>query len=288
MAATIGINTFVWYSPLTDLELKEIVPKVAKWGFETIELVLENPGDWNPELAASLTKEHGLKPAVSIVMPPGRNLVGASDDEIKATQDYLIHCVDVAKKVGAKIVGGPMYTAVGRTWRVSSAERDKLIRDLREALKPVANKAGEAGVKLAIEPLNRYETSLLNTVEQILELIDGLPEESVGLLFDTYHANIEEKNPAAALRNGVSRLAAIQVCSNDRGTPGEDHIDWSAYGEVLEAAKYQGALSIESFTAENEIIATAASIWRPLAASQDDLARNGLEFLKKWQKSWDI
>lgn len=286
MPATIGVNTFVWYSPLTDSDLRALIPKIAKWGFESVELVLENPGDWDPELAAELTTQHSLNPAISAVMPPGRNLVAANDDEIRATQDYLLHCIDVAKKVNAKIVGGPMYTAVGRTWRTNSAEHKQLISSLREALRPIADAAGEAGVKLAIEPLNRYETSLLNTVEQVLDLLEGLPEESAGLLFDSYHANIEEKNPAAALRASAPRLTAIQVCANDRGTPGEDHVDWAGYGRVLKDIDYRGALSIESFTAENEIIATAASIWRPLANSQDDLARDGLAFLQAWRRAW--
>ncbi|USQ75338.1 sugar phosphate isomerase/epimerase family protein [Ornithinimicrobium cryptoxanthini] len=286
MTATIGVNTFVWYSPLTDENLRTIIPRVAGWGFETIELVLENPGDWNPELAAELVREHGIQPAVSAVVPPGRNIVAASHDEITRTQDYYRHCVDVARVVGARIVGGPMYTAVGRTWRVSADERRKLLRDYAEGMKPVADAAGEAGVVLAVEALNRYETSFINTTEQLLEAIDPLPAESVGLLFDTYHANIEEKDPAAALRSAAPRLRAMQVCANDRGTPGEDHIDWTAYGKVLHDIDYQGAMSIETFTPENEIIATAASIWRQLAPSPDALAQQGLAFLKQWRSTW--
>lgn len=286
MTASIGVNTFVWYSPLNDEGLRTIIPRVAEWGYDTIELVLENPGDWNPELAAELVREHGIQPAVSAVVPPGRNIVAASDDEIARTQDFYRHCVDVAQIVGARIVGGPMYTAVGRTWRLSADERRTLLRDYAENMKPVADAAGEAGVILAVEALNRYETSFINTTEQLLEAIDPLPEESVGLLFDTYHANIEEKNPAEALRASAPRLRAMQVCANDRGTPGEDHIDWSAYGDVLRDINYQGAMSIETFTPDNEIIATAASIWRQLAPSPDDLARDGLAFLTQWRSTW--
>jgi len=286
MTASIGVNTFVWYSPLTDDGLRTIIPRVAGWGFETVELVLENPGDWDPELAAELVREHGIQPAVSAVVPPGRNLVAASEDEIARTQEFYKHCVDVAGIVGARIVGGPMYTAVGRTWRLTADERRDLLRDYAENMKPVADVAGEAGVVLAVEALNRYETSFINTTEQLLEAIDPLPEESVGLLFDTYHANIEEKDPAAALRSAAPRLRAMQVCANDRGTPGEDHIDWAAYGKVLRDIDYQGAMSIETFTPDNEIIATAASIWRQLAPSPDDLARDGLHFLRQWRSTW--
>lgn len=286
MSPRIGINTFVWYSPLTDDDLPLVISKVAEWGYESIELVLENPGDWTPALAAELVAEHSLVPAVSAVMPPGRNLVAAGQEEVQATQGYLMHCIDVATAVGADVVGGPVYTAVGRTWRASQDERSMLVDELREALRPVVDYAGSKGVTVAVEPLNRYETSLINTVEQVLELIDGLPAESTGVLFDTYHANIEEKDPTAALRSAGDRLAAMQVCSNDRGAPGQDHVDWAAYGRVLSDLDYRGSMSVESFTAENEVIATAASIWRPLASSQDDLARDGLAFLKGWRSSW--
>jgi len=273
------------YPPLTDARLVEVLPKVASWGFETVELVLENPGDWEPALAADLSAELHLNVAVAAVMPPGRDLTAASSETVAQTQEYLLHCIDVATRIGASVVGGPLYTAVGRTWRMTSAERADAMRDLRTALLPLADAAGEAGVTLGIEPLNRYESSLINTVEQLMELLDGLPS-SVGGVFDTYHANIEEADPLEALRTLAPRLAAMQVCSNTRGAPGQDHLDWAGYGQVLAEINYTGSMSIESFTADNEIISAAAAIWRPLAPSQDEPATTGLGFLRSWRDTW--
>jgi D-psicose/D-tagatose/L-ribulose 3-epimerase len=102
----------------------------------------------------------------------------------------------------------------------------------------------------------------------------------VGLALDTYHLNIEEKDPVAAIRAAGSRIAHVQVCGNDRGAPGADHQDWPALLGALRDVGYAGPLCIESFTAHNQSIATAASIWRPLAASQDALATEGLAFLR--------
>ena len=135
----------------------------------------------------------------------------------------------------------------------------------------VADHAAARGVRLGVEPLNRYETSVVNTAEQGLEMIAGLPAEAVGLALDTYHLNIEERDPAAAIRlaGREGRLAHVQVCGTDRGTPGADHADWPALRDALADAGYAGPLCIESFTADNAAIATAASIWRPLADSQD-------------------
>lgn len=209
-------------------------------------------------------------------MAPGRELVAASPETVRDTQDYLRHCVDVAVAVGSPTISGPAYASVGRTWSLDADERRSVLAELRENLRPVLAYAGERGVRIGVEPLNRYETSLINTVEQAL---DALPAEC-GLALDTYHLNIEERSPAQAIRDAGSRIALIQVCGTDRGAPGSDHFDWTAFAAAVKDVEYTGPLVIESFTPDNTTIATAASIWRPLAASQDELATNGLAFLR--------
>jgi D-psicose/D-tagatose/L-ribulose 3-epimerase len=272
----VGVNTWVWVSPLTDGDLARLVPRVAAWGFDVIELPVERPGDWDPRKAAALLAEYGLKASVVLVMPPGRDLVATTTGAVEETQDYLRHCVDVAAAVGSPLIGGPAYASVGRTWRMSSAERRAIYAELRKNLEPVIDYAGERGVVIAVEPLNRYETSLLNTVEQALEALPG----GCGLALDVYHMNIEEKDPARAVRAAAGRIAHVQVCGTDRGAPGADRFDWPAFTQALREAGYAGPLVIESFTAHNQTIATAASIWRPLAPSQDSLAVDGLAFLR--------
>ncbi|MFE5909390.1 sugar phosphate isomerase/epimerase family protein [Streptomyces wedmorensis] len=272
----IGVNTWVWDSPSTDSSLVGLVPRIAAWGFDTVELPVEQPGDWSPDRTAELLQGHGLGASVVLVMAPGRELVAASPETVRDTQDYLRHCVDVAVAVGSPTISGPAYASVGRTWSLDADERRSVLAELRENLKPVVAYAGERGVRIGVEPLNRYETSLLNTVEQAL---DALPDEC-GLALDTYHLNIEERSPAQAIRDAGSRIALIQVCGTDRGAPGGDHFDWSAFAAAVEDAGYTGPLVIESFTPDNTTIATAASIWRPLAASQDELATSGLAFLR--------
>jgi D-psicose/D-tagatose/L-ribulose 3-epimerase len=278
----IGANTWIWVSPLTDGVLADLAHRIAGWGFDVIELPVESPGDWDPRRTADLLAELGLGATVCAVMPPGRELVATSPDVVASTQAYLRACVDAAAVVGSGVVAGPIYASVGRTWRFGAEERAAYARQLREALAPVADHGGARGVRLALEPLNRYETSVVNTVEQGLEMIEGLPPEGVGLALDIYHLNIEERDPAAAVRlaGAAGRLAHVQVCANDRGAPGADHLDWPALRDALADATYDGPLCIESFTAENASIATAASIWRPLARSQDAIATDGLAFLR--------
>lgn len=272
----IGVSTWVWTSPLTDDGLAVLAPRVREWGFDVIELPVEHPGDWDPHRAADLLASLGLTATVCLVMAPGRELVRA--DTVADTQDYLRHVVDVAATVGSPVAAGPAYSSVGRTWRVEN--RPMVYAELRENLAPVVDYAAANNVRLAVEPLNRYETSLLNTVEQALDALDGLPAEGCGLALDTYHLNIEESAPVQAIRAAGARIAHVQVCANDRGAPGNDHLDWPALLGGLADAGYRGPLCIESFTPDNATIAAAAAIWRPLSSSSDALATEGLAFLR--------
>lgn len=278
---SLGVSTWVWCSPLSDERLAQLAPRVRAWGFDVIELPVEQPGDWDPGRAAELLDRLGLKASVCLVMPPGRELVGTDAATVVGTQDYLRHCVDVAVTVGSPVVAGPAYASVGRCWLIDEDERLELVEELRTNLAPVVHYAATRGVRLAVEPLNRYETSLINTVAQGLEAIEGLPDQGCGLALDTYHLNIEESDPVAAIRAAGSRIAHVQVCANDRGAPGADHLDWPALLAALAEAGYRGSLCIESFTPDNQTITTAASIWRPLARSQDAIATDGIAFLRE-------
>ena len=193
--SAIGVSTWVWVSPLSDERLAELVPRVGGMGFDVIELQVEHPRQWDAGRAAEMLAEHGLQASLACVMPPGRDL--ATDDGVVAdeTVAYLEHCVEVAARIGSPVVGGPMYASVGRLWRLDPDERARTIERVVERLRPLAELAGERGVTLAVEPLNRYETSLINTVEQGLELVDAVGRGACGLLLDAYHLNIEEKDP---------------------------------------------------------------------------------------------
>lgn len=280
MRHALGVNTWVWTSPLTDTALTELAPRIAGWGFDVVELPVENPGDWDPGRAASLLADLGLAASVVLVMGEGRELVAADATTVLSTQDYLKHVVDVAAAVGSPVIAGPAYASVGRTWRMSDEERRTRYAELRDGLAPVAEHAAAAGVRIGVEPLNRYETSLINTVDQALDALDGLPD-TVGIALDIYHMNIEETDVVAAVRRAGPRLAHVQVCANDRGAPGADHLDWQGFLAALDDTGYDGPLVIESFTAENATIATAASVWRPLARTQDAIATDGIAFLRK-------
>lgn len=282
MRRQLGVNTWVWASPLDDASLVSIAREARGIGYELLELPVESPGDWSPALAAERLAALDMGARVVGAMGEGRDLL---DDALReGTQHYLRHCVDVAVAVGSPTVAGPFTARTGRVWRMSAGERTVAVETLREALRPVADYAAERGVTLAIEPLNRYETSLVNTVAQALDALEPLLGSGVGLALDAYHLNIEERSQAAAIRAAGSHLAVMQVCGNDRGPAGPDHTDWPAILDALDDVGYAGPLTLESFTGDNDTIATAASIWRPLAESQHELARITFDFLTDLQQ----
>lgn len=280
MISGIGVNTWVWTSPLTNTALAELAPRIKSWGFDVIELPVENSGDWDPHAAARLLDSLGLSATIVLAMGEGRELVATDRGTVAATRDYLRHVVDVAATVGSAVIAGPAYASVGRTWRMDAGERQACYAELRDGLAPVVDHARQSGVTVAVEPLNRYETSLINTVDQALEALAGLPVDGCGLALDVYHMNIEERDVPDAIGRAADRIAHVQVCANDRGAPGADHLDWPGILAALNDTGYDGPVVIESFTGENATIATAASIWRPLAESQDAIAVDGLEFLR--------
>jgi D-psicose/D-tagatose/L-ribulose 3-epimerase len=276
----IGVNTWVWVSPLTDAGLEALVPQISEWGFDGVELPVENPGDWDPGRTRELLDRYELTAlSTCAAMAPGRDLVAADRETVAATQDYVRAAVDMAVGVGAPVLVGPIYASVGRTWRIE--DRAALVKELAMNLKPLAEYAGERGIKLGLEALNRFETSVLNTVQQVLEVVDAVNSKACGVLLDTFHMNIEEKDPIGAIGTVGDYTVHIQISGSDRGAAGRDHIDWESTAAAIRGIGYEGGLTIESFTVENESIARAASIWRRLEPSQDDIATVGLATLRR-------
>ena len=149
-----------------------------------------------------------------------------------------------------------------------------------ENLNLLAAYAGDKGVMLCLEPLNRFETSFINLASQAVDVVDRVGHPNMQILLDTFHMNIEEKSLGDAIRLAGPRLKHFHACENDRGAPGSGNVQWQDVRQGLKDIGYDGPVVIESFTAKVKSIARAAAIWRALAPTQDDLARDGVRFLK--------
>ena len=278
--AQIGVNAWVWSSPVNTEEFGRLAPMVKGMGFDLIEFGIESTSDLDYARAAGVARANGLGVSVCAAMGPDRDLIHADESIRRNGMDYVRHCIDAAKTVGAPNVIGPLYSAVGRTWQATDDERkrdtDLLVNQLRELSKYAADR----GVGLGVEPLNRFETSFLNLTSQAIEVVDRVDHPACGLLLDTFHMNIEERSIGEAIRSAGKRIRQLHTCENDRGAPGSGHVPWQEVAAACRDIGFNGPFVIESFTSKVKSIARAAAIWRKFAETQDALAQNGLRFLR--------
>lgn len=274
-----GINTFLFTSPFTNASV-DLFPKFKAWGFDSVEISIEDPSHIDPHTIRKALDENGLKcGSICAAMGPGRDLRGTPEDQQTAI-NYIKSILDMMPVLGCGILIGPLYSAVGRAELVSKEDYAKQWATVAGHLKMLADYAENLGLKMAIEPLNRYETDFINTCEQGLKMVNQVNSKALMLQLDTYHMNIEEKDPYQAILNAGSKLGHFHACGSDRGTPGGDQINWDRISSALHQVKYDGEVVIESFIPDIEMIAKAASIWRQFEPSQEDIAIKGLKFLK--------
>ena len=276
-----GASTFIWVSPFSTKAF-HLIKKVKEMGYDILEVAVENKDliDW-PSLK-KLAKEAEIKITISGAFGPDRDISSTDPAVRKNGLSYIIDCVKIAADMGSPIFTGPVYSAVGKT-RIVSPEQKKQERDwCIENLKEAAAVAADHGIIIGVEPLNRFETDMINTAEQALSLVKEIDHKNIRISLDTFHCNIEEKNVPNAIRMvGKELLCHVQANECDRGTPGTGHLDWTGIKQALADINYEGAMVIETFGAPSKELAAAACIWRPLAASADGLAIEGLQFYKE-------
>jgi D-psicose/D-tagatose/L-ribulose 3-epimerase len=276
----IGINTFLFTSPFTTESVK-LFPTFKKWGFQTVEIPIEAPEHIDPARVKAAADKHGLAiGSVCACMGPGRDFRGTAGEQ-KTAMDYCKAIIDQAAIMGCPRVIGPIYSVVGKADAVAPEDQKKELALVVKNLKVLSAYAAKMGVDLCIEPLNRFETDFLNTCDKGLQLLKAVGARNVKLHLDTFHMNIEEKNQAAAIRKAGRLLGHFHACGSDRGTPGNDHIDWKPIVKALKDVKYTGDVVIESFTTDVKVIARAAAIWRRIEPTTNEIAVKGIKFLKK-------
>ena len=276
-----GVNMWVWVSPTTLDDLIEYAPKIKAMGFDMLEVGLESVDDLDYEKAIPVLRDHDLGISLAAAMGPDRDLIHEDTSIQENGVNYIQQCISAAHTVGSEVLCGPIYAAVGRTWEQTPEGRERDSETLTKHLRSLAQYGADHGVTLCIEPLNRFETSFLNTTEQAIEIIDRVDHPNCKLHLDTFHMNIEEKSLGTAIRQAGDRVGHFHACENDRGAPGSGNVDWNDVVSALKDIHYDDAIVIESFTNKVKAIAKAAAIWRAFEPSQDALAENGLKFLKQ-------
>lgn len=281
----LGVSTWLWTSPFKTEDAAALFSKIKSFGYEVVEIAVENPSLIDTKEINKQLEANGLTAVVCGAFGPTRDLTNEDELLRKTGLDYIIDCLHIAGELQAGFFAGPMYSAVGKA-RMVSVEQKKI--EWERAVNGIgvaARVAKQHGLKLAIESLNRFESDLVNTTDDLLRLIEDINSDAVGICLDMFHMNLEETNPKTAIINAGEKLLHMQVSENYRGTPGTGSAPWKLYYEGLAEINYQGVVSIESFTPENKELAEAVCIWKNLAESQDLFAQEGHAFLKDWVNS---
>lgn len=278
----LGVSTWLWVSPFTTRNAPELFSKIKNLGYDKVEIAIEDPKEIDAKAIKEQLDSFGLEALVCGAFGPTRDLT-SDDAKLRETGiAYIETCLDIATELGASFFAGPMYSAVGKARMVSPEQKKLEWERAVEGLKTVCQLASSRGLDIALEPLNRFESDLINNVDDVLRLIKDIDHPSAKVCLDMFHMNIEEPNPEQAIVKAGDKLIHIQVSENYRGTPGTGSTNWQAYYSGLKQINYQGTVSIESFTPENKELAAAVCIWRNLAKDQDSFAREGHDFLRNW------
>lgn len=276
----LGLNTFLVSSGFTDDDLP-LISEFNSYGAEVMELAIVEPAKVTvSKVLAALEAVGSRQPIVCAAFPPCWDLRG-NEEERAASAKYISEMIDLAVALDSKVVCGPFYSSVGRTNAYTPEERTVQLELIVAGLKPLCKQAEEGGIVLAVEPLNRFETDCINTIDQAIDLIERVGSPALKIHADTFHMGIEEVDSAAAIRRAGNHIGHFHASASHRGLIGQDQVDWKGVLTALSDIGYEGDIVIESFSPGNEVIAKAASIWRTLYESPQQLAVEGLEFLRK-------
>lgn len=273
-----GINTLLWAGSVRQAELDRL-PAIRDAGFDGIEVPVFDPISFPAAALRAAAGSAGLECTAVSIIPSGLALGDPDSAVRRRAADHVRACIGRCAEAGIALLSGPLYSPVGCLpgRRRTPDEWARAVDSWRE----IAPAAAGAGVHIGIEPLNRFETYFLNTAADGAAFCGAVGHPFVGLLIDTFHANIEEKRIGDALRAAAPHLKHLHTCENDRGIPGSGHVAWTEFFAVVNEIGYDGWLTIESFGFALGELSAAAAIWRDLAATPEAIAFEGLEFLRR-------
>lgn len=275
---TYAVHAYAWTNSWSN-ETLDIVDRAKALGFDMLEVPLMEIDKVDPAAIKARAADAGIALCTSTACADATDPTGGDAATRAAGLAYLKQCIQATADMGATVFTGVTYSAIGR--KIEGRPGEVYWERAAGVLKEAAQFAQEAGVTLGIEAINRYETFLINTCDQALELIRRIDEPNVRLHLDAYHMNIEEPNFYDPTFKGAPQLCHFHLSESHRGTPGTGTVDWDGIYKALANANYRGIVGMESFESVSPAMAAATCMWRSLAESSDQLLRDGLAYLKR-------
>ncbi|MBN9029824.1 MAG: epimerase [Rhizobiales bacterium 63-7] len=276
--ARLGIHSFVWTDGATEDSLIAAMEKSAACGYRLIELAYLKPEKFNLDRLGQRAKSLDLDIAVTMGLPPSGDVSSEDGDAVKRGEAILADAVQAVRDIGGSKLGGILYSAHTKYARVPT---DRGRKNSIAAIAKAGDIAQKAGVDLVLEVVNRFETNLLNTTAQGVDFIRQTGSESVRLHLDTFHMNIEEANPAAAIRLAGDKLGYFHIGESNRGYLGDGTINFDLMFDALLDIDYSRDITFESFSSAvvDEGLTVACAIWRDTWTDNKPLAEHAKQFI---------
>ena len=270
-------HSMMWTATFTEKDLG-LFDRLKRMGFDGLEIFLNHPESLPMEKIKEKMNETGMGCTLSVGLGKEQNLISPDRGARDAGVAFLKEAVDVACELGTDVVSGVIYAAWGEfTGKMRTEDEWNYSK---ECLLKVAEYAKGKGVMLALEPVNRFETYFLNTIEDTRKMVEEINHPNVGIHADTFHMNIEEESFYGAIKMAGEHLYHVHLCENNRGIPGTGHIPWDDVFRALRELNYDRWAVVESFVPAVEEVARMTAIWRQLAPSADVMAEEGLKLYR--------
>ena len=273
----IGFNVLAWTAAVSD-DLFPVIDRLKTIGYDGVEFYLGAPDLSAYQRMGKYTSDAGLETTAVMTLGADENPISDSSEVRAKALDKIKWGVDRAHALNAKIICGPFHSA--HTVFVNRPAEEREYALAGEVLNVAAEYAKEANIVFALEALNRFECYLCNTAEQLTKLVKAADHPNVRAMFDTHHANIEEKSYGTALETLSPVLAHVHISENDRGTPGDGQVLWDSAFSGLAKINYQGWLTIEAFSRNDPDFANAIGVWREFSDPWD-IAEKGYKFIRE-------
>ena len=273
----LGVSAFAWAGKMEPW-LLDLLPAIRNLGMDGFEIPMFDPALLPAAKIRSAFEQSGLECTVCAILPAGINPISSDAGARRRALRHLKQCVEVTASLGAKLLGGPLYAPIGYftghrptadEWQWATA-----------AFQSLGETLDACDVTIAIEPVNRSETFFLRTAKEARALCEAVGHPRVGVTVDTFHANIEEKNPAAAVLSLRDRLMHMHISENDRSLLGQGHVDFPGIVDALRAIGYHGYLMIEGFGFLPEVKDGPGALWAERNVSPMDIASQGAAYLR--------
>ena len=278
----LGVHACMWTMNWDEDGAETAVSEAVRHGVDFIEIPLLNPEAVDAEHTRRLLEKNSLRAVCSLGLPERCWASKRPDDAIA----FLSVALDRTSRIGAEALSGVTYGGIGE--RSGHPPTEIELDNVARAVEAAARRANSLGLLFGIEPVNRYETHLLNTGKQAADLIERCGVENMFVHLDTYHMNIEEKGVANGILDCRDHLKYIHLSESDRGTPGAGTCDWDEIFAALAATGFSGGMAMESFVNLPPEISSGLSVWRPVAENHNEVMDQGLPFLRNKARQYRL